>query len=162
MELSETVKLMNSFDYRERFLAEYLQTKERYERLKMFNNRIEASELVGGEVVHDCPLALLRQQQKCMGEYLHVLEVRALIEHIDLSAGVTHKKNVDKLADVKDAIGDILKDLDEICSDEQELLMIMDEDSPRYNGKELALGCIEDVSELIDEAHEILESLLEE
>ena len=44
MELKETIAGMTSTDYRERFKAEYRQTKERYERLKVFCNRIEAAE----------------------------------------------------------------------------------------------------------------------
>ena len=86
MELKQTVEMMNSNDYRERFKAEYLQTKIRYEKLKKFNTKIEASELIGvpESIKHDCPLVLLRQQQKFMGEYLHVLELRAEIEGIEL------------------------------------------------------------------------------
>jgi hypothetical protein len=34
--------------------------------------------------VHDCPDHLLREQQAAMGEYLHILEVRAVIEGIEL------------------------------------------------------------------------------
>lgn len=85
MELKETVDLMLSADYKERFIAEYKQTKERYERLKHFCNKIEASftELVE-EPKHDCPYSLLKKQQSAMGEYLHILEVRAIIEKIDL------------------------------------------------------------------------------
>jgi hypothetical protein len=33
---------------------------------------------------HDCPSELLREQQRAMGEYLHILEVRAEIEGIEL------------------------------------------------------------------------------
>ena len=86
MELKQTAKMMNSNDYRERFKAEYLQTKIRYEKLKKFNTKIEASKLIGApeSIKHDCPLVLLRQQQKFMGEYLHVLELRAEIEGIEL------------------------------------------------------------------------------
>lgn len=90
MELKETVEMMNSFDYKERFKAEYYQTKNRYEKLKKFNNKIEASERTAYsknhllEPKHDCPSELLRQQQHVMGEYLHILEVRAEIEGIEL------------------------------------------------------------------------------
>lgn len=42
-------------------------------------------EMLGKEVTkHDCPLELLREQQKYMGLYLSVLEKRALIENIVL------------------------------------------------------------------------------
>ena len=85
MELKETVELMNSEDYKERFVAEYHQVKIRYEKLKNFCNKIEVEEMLGKEVTkHDCPLELLREQQKYMGLYLSVLEKRALIENVVL------------------------------------------------------------------------------
>lgn len=85
-----TIEMMRSSDYKERFRAEYEQTKIRYEKLKKFNTKIEASEIAAsykaGVVApeHDCPVYLLREQQRKMGEYLHLLEVRAEIEHIEL------------------------------------------------------------------------------
>lgn len=85
MELKETVEMMNSADYKERFKAEYYQTKIRYEKLKNFCNRIEVAQMTGAEEPkHDCPLELLREQQKYMGMYLSVLEKRAIIEDITL------------------------------------------------------------------------------
>jgi hypothetical protein len=84
-ELKEKVELMNSEDYKERFIAEYHQVKIRYEKLKNFCNKIEVEEMLGKEVTkHDCPLELLREQQKYMGLYLSILEKRALIENIVL------------------------------------------------------------------------------
>lgn len=85
MELRNTVEMMNSADYKERFKAEYHQTKIRYEKLKAFCNKIEAAEVAEVPMpVHDCPLELLRKQQRAMGEYLHILEVRSVIEDIVL------------------------------------------------------------------------------
>lgn len=86
MELNETVELMNSADYKDRFIAEYHQVKIRYEKLKNFCNKIEVEEMLGKKVVtqHDCPLELLQEQQKYMGLYLSVLEKRALIENVEL------------------------------------------------------------------------------
>lgn len=85
MELKETVELMNSEDYKERFVAEYHQVKIRYEKLKNFCNKIEVEQMLGKEVTkHDCPLEILREQQKHMGFYLLILEKRALIENIVL------------------------------------------------------------------------------
>lgn len=91
VELKDTIPMMNSDDYKERFKAEYYQTKARYEKLKAFNTRIEAANRTGyslGKRVampkHDCPDELLRDQQHTMGEYLHFLEVRAVIENIEL------------------------------------------------------------------------------
>ncbi len=88
MELRETAEMMNSADYKERFKAEYWQTKIRYEKLKKFNTRIEAAGWYGPNrdetLKHGCPESLLREQQNVMGQYLHMLEVRAEIEKIDL------------------------------------------------------------------------------
>ena len=86
MELKDTFDLMTSTNYKERFKAEYLQTKIRYEKLKAFNNKIEASLCSDNvkEPVHDCPLNMLKEQQSAMGNLLHILELRAVIEDIDL------------------------------------------------------------------------------
>ena len=91
-DLSATVSYMTSDDYKNRFLAEYIQTKIRYERLKDLCDRIEASFITGGKVPepeHACHLDLLRQQQRAMGEYLHVLELRGVIEGIDCAMQFT-------------------------------------------------------------------------
>ena len=86
MELKDTIRGMTSENYKERFIAEYQQTKIRYEKLKSFNTKIEASDMsvTVPAPEHDCPLCLLKAQQKAMGEYLHTLEIRAVIEGIDL------------------------------------------------------------------------------
>lgn len=85
MELKDTVKGMMSADYKERMAAEYWQTRIRYEKLKNFCNKIEAAETAGRKPPkHDCPVSLLREQQRKMGEYLHILEVRAEMEGIEL------------------------------------------------------------------------------
>lgn len=84
--LSDTVEGMISGDYKERFKAEYAQVQLRYQKLKNFCNRIELAEVhkVGTAPVHDCPLSLLREQQKYMRKYLECLEKRAIIENIIL------------------------------------------------------------------------------
>lgn len=85
MELKETIELMCSSDYKQRFVAEYRQVKIRYEKLKNFCNKIEVEEMLGKEVTkHDCPLELLREQKRYMGLYLSILEKRALIENVEL------------------------------------------------------------------------------
>ena len=90
MELKDTVKMMNSDDYKERFRAEYYQIKIRYEKLKKFNTKIEAANTMKYEGTdfempkHDCPDYLLKEQQTVMGQYLHILEVRAVIMGIEL------------------------------------------------------------------------------
>ena len=95
--LQNTVDLMTSADYKDRFKAEYWQLKIRYEKLKAFNTKIEAAMLSKREHYndnsvdikdmpkHDCPADLLCEQQNIMRNYLHTLEVRAVFENIDLT-----------------------------------------------------------------------------
>lgn len=81
----ETIEGMISDDYKERMKAEYQQTKLRYEKLKNLNNKIEAAQMTDVcEPSHKCPAGLLLEQQHVMGNYLHILEVRAVIEDIEL------------------------------------------------------------------------------
>lgn len=90
--LSDTASMMSSEDYKVRFCAEYWQTKIRYEKLKNFCNKIEVGRMWDtgvDEPEHDCPLEMLRQQQAVMGEYLHILELRAIIEKVDLGIPFT-------------------------------------------------------------------------
>ena len=83
-ELKDTIEFMCSDDYRKRFIAEYQQTKIRYEKLKSFANKIEDAKIISEEPKHDCPLNILREQQYTMGCYLNILELRAGIEKINL------------------------------------------------------------------------------
>lgn len=85
MELYETIEGMTRTDHRERFKAEYRQTKIRYEKLKDFCNRIEAAARTGTEPPeHRCPIDLLQEQQKYMGLYLKMMGIRAVIEEVAL------------------------------------------------------------------------------
>ena len=101
LKLKDTVELMNSSEYKERFTAEYAQTKIRYEKLKAYNNKIEAAQTTQREPAapkkleeppHDCPAGLLREQQSVMGQYLHILELRAEIEGINLDDGLAYMR----------------------------------------------------------------------
>lgn len=83
--LFDTVEKMISLNYKDRIIAEYQQTKIRYEKLKNLNNQIEAAEMTSSAGPnHTSPTFLLREQQRVMGEYLHLLEVRAAIEEVEL------------------------------------------------------------------------------
>lgn len=79
--LKETVDLMLSDDYRERFKAEYYQTKIRYEKLHKILIKAEAGTL---EFKLHSSLDVLTEQIRYMGLYLHMLEIRAESERIDL------------------------------------------------------------------------------
>ncbi|MBO5410536.1 MAG: hypothetical protein J6A60_04695 [Clostridia bacterium] len=82
MKLQDTVQLMNSDDYKERFKAEYLQTKIRYEKLHNMVVKHEAGTL---DFTPSCSIELLKEQKRYMGQYLYCLEVRAEIEKIPLN-----------------------------------------------------------------------------
>ena len=79
--LDDTVALMNSVDYKTRFKAEYYQTKIRYDKLHNMITSYEAGTL---SFEPTCSIDLLKQQASAMGQYLHVLEVRAKVEDIEL------------------------------------------------------------------------------
>ena len=81
MEMKDTVELMLSDNYIDRFKAEYFQTKTRYDRLHYMIIKQEAGTLA---FEPKCPIELLKDQAKYMGMYLHMLEVRAEIEGIQL------------------------------------------------------------------------------
>lgn len=74
-------------DWKDRLKAEYAQTKERYEKLKAWNNKQEVQRHISSEhftIEDDLSHDLCRRQQKAMGEYLHILELRAEVAGIML------------------------------------------------------------------------------
>lgn len=81
MELKDTVGLMNSADYKDRFKAEYFQLKVRYGKLKAMLLKYYNGTL---EFTPSCPISLLKEQEQYMRNYLAVLEDRAEIEGINL------------------------------------------------------------------------------
>jgi hypothetical protein len=81
MELKETVEMMSSPDYKERFKAEYYQTKIRYEKLYRMVVKYDAGTL---NFKPTCPIEVLKDQMSVMLDYLFCLEVRAEIEGIEL------------------------------------------------------------------------------
>lgn len=82
MNLNDTISLMNSVDYKNRFKAEYFQTKIRYKKLLNMMKKWQKGEL---DFVPDCPYNLYEKQLYAMVEYLDVLETRAEIEGICLN-----------------------------------------------------------------------------
>ena len=81
MELKDTIDLMTSEDYKDRFKAEYYQTKIRYDKLHKMLVKNEAGVL---DFTTTVPISKLMEQKRYMGEYLRMLEIRAAIEGIDL------------------------------------------------------------------------------
>ena len=81
MELKDTVQLMESEDFKDHFVAEYQQTKIRYDRLHKMIVKYEAGKLPLTPVT---PLEVLKKQASHMGQYLYILELRAQLENIEL------------------------------------------------------------------------------
>lgn len=81
MELQDTIELMQSKDFKERFKAEYYQTKIRYEKLHKMIVKYKAGTL---NFTPKCSLELFKRQAAAMGDYLYCLEMRAEIEGIEL------------------------------------------------------------------------------
>lgn len=81
MELKDTIELMQSEDFKERFKAEYYQTKIRYDKLHTMVVNYEAGKL---NFQPKCTLEILKDQLGYMGRYLYTLELRAAIEEIEL------------------------------------------------------------------------------
>lgn len=82
MELKDTIELMNSEDYKDRFRAEYVQLKIRCTKLRQMIIKYEAKTL---DFEPSCPINVLKTQLFNMNNYLDQLEIRAQIEGIDIS-----------------------------------------------------------------------------
>ena len=81
MKLTETVEMMNSADYKERFKAEYAQLAIRYYGLR---NMLEKWDNGTLEFEPTCPRSTYNLQIKAMTDYIAVLEARAVMENVDL------------------------------------------------------------------------------
>lgn len=76
MELKDTIDLMCSGDYKERFKGEYLQLKIRAEKLEKFIRK--------PDVTPTCSMELLKRQSEVMNCLLTILEYRAAEENINV------------------------------------------------------------------------------
>ena len=81
-ELEDTIELMTSNDYKERFKAEFWQLSIRYHKLRDIISRAEVNLL---DFRPQCPLYVLRIQLEEMKGYMRTLQERAEIEGIDLT-----------------------------------------------------------------------------
>lgn len=79
--LNETVELMNSENYQDRFKAEYAQLAIRYQKLVSMIRKWDDGTL---DFEPDCPRGIYDLQIRFMADYLTILEARASIENIDL------------------------------------------------------------------------------
>ncbi len=81
MELKDTIEMMQSGDYKERFKAEYYQLKIRYDKLMKMLSDWDKGELKFNPT---CPRNMYDIQVKGMEMYLDILADRAELEGIEL------------------------------------------------------------------------------
>lgn len=81
MELKDTIEMMQSSDYKERFKAEYYQLKIRLEKLMNMIVKWDNAELPFTPTVNR---SVYTEQIYFMNEYLRVLRKRAIVEGIKL------------------------------------------------------------------------------
>lgn len=81
MELKDTIEMMQSEDYKERFKAEYYQLEIRLDKLTSMLEKWDRGELNFTPI---CPRELYNQQVSGMVDYLNALRTRAGIEGIQL------------------------------------------------------------------------------
>lgn len=67
--------------WKERMREEYWFVKNKYDKLRKMLIKYEADTL---EFEPTCPIELLVEQLEAMGDYLHILEIRAEIEGVNL------------------------------------------------------------------------------
>jgi hypothetical protein len=82
MNLNDTVEMMNSADYKERFKVEYWQLVIRYKGLERMLEKWDNGVL---EFTPTCPRSTYNMQIKAMTDYIAVLEARAVMECIELN-----------------------------------------------------------------------------
>lgn len=81
MELKDTIQMMQSEDYKERFKAEYQQNVIRCVKLKGMLPKWDNGEL---NFTPTCQRSTYNMQIKAMTDYIAVLEARAVMEGIEL------------------------------------------------------------------------------
>ena len=69
-------------DYKLRMVKEYKELKDKYDKLHAMLVKYDAGKL---NFTPTCPIDLLRKQASVMGQYLYILETRAVIENVDLN-----------------------------------------------------------------------------
>lgn len=81
MELKDTIKLMQSDSYVDRFKAEYYQLAIRVDKLEIMLENYKAGTL---QFTPECSYELLHTQLVHMYDYKNTLETRAVLENINL------------------------------------------------------------------------------
>lgn len=81
MELLNTIDMMTSNDYKERFKAEYFQVLIRYKKLQNMLDTWDEGKLY---FTPTCPRSTYDMQIRAMKDYIAVLEARSMMENIVL------------------------------------------------------------------------------
>lgn len=81
MELKDTIELMKSEDYKDRFKAEYFQVKVRLDKLYIMYAHMKNRTL---DFEPKCPIEIYTKQLDAMAQYIDILEKRAELEGINL------------------------------------------------------------------------------
>lgn len=79
IKLEDTVRMMDSFDYKERFRAEYYQLVIRHKKLSKMLVDWDAGNL---HFIPTCPRSIYDLQLRAMKDYITILEARACIEGV--------------------------------------------------------------------------------
>lgn len=79
--LVDTVEMMQSAEYKERFKAEYYQVLIRYQSLVSI---IEAWDNGTLDFTPTCPRSIYDLQLRAMKDYIAILEARAVMENVKL------------------------------------------------------------------------------
>ena len=85
MKLNDTIEMMTSEDYKERFKAEYYQLKVRVCGL---SNMLSAGDNNKLTFEPTCRRSTYDLQMKAMRDYMAILEMRAVMEHINLDTSL--------------------------------------------------------------------------
>ncbi len=83
MKLVDTIEMMSSPVYQERFKAEYMQLDIR---IKALSNVIEKYNNGTLHFTPDCDIEMLMEQLVYMRNYRNILKQRAIIENVNLEA----------------------------------------------------------------------------
>jgi hypothetical protein len=93
LKLSDTISMMVSKDYKERFRAEYYQLWIRCSKLQEMLEKWDNGEL---DFIPSCPKYVYKNQIYCMNDYITVLECRAKAEGIELNLKSIYMKKENK------------------------------------------------------------------
>ena len=80
-ELQKSIQLMISEDYKDRFKAEYIQLKNRYDNLSKMIDNWDKNKL---SFTPTCPREIYTMHIESMKKYLDILIIRTKLENIEL------------------------------------------------------------------------------